>query len=119
MEEVQLDDIIGMAVVFIIISVLIYALLKQIKYTKSIKGIVGNTLFRKQLRRKNKIMTVTLLAVLLFFTMNILSGLNIVTSIYISNDSTALGTFVSFFVYLYAKFAMTPKKTNQPKSLYN
>lgn len=119
MEEIQLNDVVGIAVVFIIISVLAFALLKQIKYTKSLDNMVANTLFLKQLKRKSKIITVTLLAVLLFFTMNILTGLNIISSIYISNNFTALGTFVSFFVYLYAKFAMAPKNPIQPKSLYN
>jgi len=119
MEEIQLNDVVGIAVVFIIISVLAFALLKQIKYTKSLDSMVANTLFLKQLKRKSKIMTVTLLAVLLFFTMNILTGLNIISCIYISNNFTAFGTFVSFFVYLYAKFAMAPKNPIQPKSLYN
>ena len=110
-----MDDIIGFAVVLIIISGLVYALLNQIKYSKASESIVGSPLFRKQLKRKNKVMNVTLFGVLLFFTLNIISGLNNA----ISNNFTALGTFVCFFIYLYAKFAMPPKQLDQPGGLYN
>lgn len=114
-----MNDVIGIAIVFIIIAVLTFALLKQIKYTKSLNNRAANTLFLKQLKKKNKIMAVTLIAVLLFFTLNILTGLSIISSIYLSNNFTALGTFISFFVYIYAKFAMAPKNPVQPKRLYN
>lgn len=104
-----MDDIIGYAVVFIIISGLIYALVKQIDDTKSSGNSGGNPLFRKQLKRKNKVMTATLFGILLFFTLNIISG---VTSMPVSNSITVIGIFVSFSFYIYAKFVMPPKEEN-------
>lgn len=43
MEVIQLNGVIGMAVVFITISVLTYALLKQIKNTKNLDRSVFNS----------------------------------------------------------------------------
>lgn len=114
-----MDEMIGYAVVFIIISGLVYALVKQIRETRSNEHIVGSPLFQKQLNRKNKIMTITLFGVLVFYTLNIVSSLNIVSTIPISNSFTALGTFVSFSVYLYAKFVLKPQQLNHRRSLYN
>ena len=110
-----MDDIIGFAVVLIIISGLVYALLNQIKYSR-ISG-VGSPLFKKQLKRKNKVMTVSLFGVLLFYTLNIVSGLNIVSNLTFLNNFTSLGAFVSLIIFLYTKFAMTPKQVD--RSLYN
>ncbi|MBD8033133.1 MULTISPECIES: 4-aminobutyrate aminotransferase [Solibacillus] len=112
-----MDDIIGFAVVLIIISGLVYALLNQIKYSKASESIVGSPLFRKQLKRKNKVMTVSLFGVLLFYTLNIVSGLNIVSNLTFLNNFTSLGAFVSLIIFLYTKFAMTPKQVD--RSLYN
>lgn len=108
-----MDEMIGYAVVFIIISGLIYTLVKQIKETRCSQHIEGSPLFRKQLNRKNKIMTVTLFGILVFYTLNIVSVLPIASSIPLLNSFTALGTFVSFSVYLYAKFVMKPRQLNQ------
>ena len=105
-----MDDIIGYAVVFFIISGLIYALVKQIDDTKSSENSGGNPLFRKQLQRKNKVMTATLFGILLFFTLNIISG---ITSMPVSNSITVIGIFGSFSFYIYAKFVMSPKEENQ------
>ena len=93
-----MDDIIGYAVVFIIISGLIS------------ENSGGNPLFRKQLKRKNMMMTATLFGILLFFTLNIISG---ITSMPVSNSITVIGIFVSFSIYLYAMFVMPPKEENQ------
>ncbi|MBD8036735.1 4-aminobutyrate aminotransferase [Solibacillus sp. A46] len=93
-----MDDIIGYAVVFIIISGLIS------------ENSGGNPLFRKQLKRKNMMMTATLFGILLFFTLNIISG---ITSMPVSNSITAIGIFGSFSFYIYAKFVMSPKEENQ------
>lgn len=47
-----MDEIIGYAVVFIIIAGLFYALVKQIKETRSSEHIAGSAVFRKQMARK-------------------------------------------------------------------
>ena len=112
-----MDDIIGFAVVLIIISGLVYALLNQIKYSKASESIVGSPLFRKQLKRKNKVMTVSLFGVLLFYTLNIVSTLDIASNITRLNNFTSLATLVSLIIFLYAKFAMPPKQVDQ--SLHN
>ena len=108
-------DMIGFVVVLIIISGLVYALLNQIKYSR-ISG-VGSPLFRKQLKRKNKVMTVSLFGVLLFYTLNIVSTLDIASNITRLNNFTSLATLVSLIIFLYAKFAMPPKQIDQ--SLHN
>lgn len=102
-----MDEIIGFAVVGIIIAGLIYALIKQIIETKHSGSGVGSPLFRKQLARKNKVMTVALFGILVFYTLNIVSV--IASFIPVSKSFTGLGTLVSFSVYLYAKFAMKPQ----------
>ena len=114
-----MDDMIGFAVVLIIISGLVYALYNQIKYSKVSENIVGSPLFRKQLKRKNKVMTVSLFGVLLFYTLNIVSSLDIETYITHLNNFTSLATFVSLIIYFYAKFAMTPKQVDRLGSLHN
>ncbi len=100
-------DIIGSAVALLIILVLAYALVKQVRYTKMIEHMAMDSSVKKQWQRKHRVMTVALVAVLLCYTLNIVSAY---TTVALSNNGTALGTFVSFFVYIYAKFAMAPKQ---------
>jgi|SRR5690606_15251630 len=96
-----------------IIAGLIYALIKQIKETKHSGNGVVSPIIRKQLVRKNIVMTVALFGVLVFYTLNIVSV--IASFIPVSNSITGLGTLVSFSVYLYAKFAMKPPLANERK----
>ncbi|MER2048571.1 MAG: 4-aminobutyrate aminotransferase [Solibacillus sp.] len=112
-----MDEIIGYAVVFIIIAGLFYALVKQIKETRSSEHIEGSPLFRKQMARKNKVMTVALFGILVFYTLNILSG--IASSIQVSDSFTVRGTLLSFFVYFYARLVMKPKQVDHIRNLYN
>ena len=115
----MLDELIGKVVVFVIVLLLTFAFYNQFKYTKSIENVKGNALFSKQLKRKHKIMTVSLLGILVFYTMNICIGLNIISSLSFSSDFMAIGFFVSVVVYLYAKFAMNLQRIQQHKRLYN
>ena len=110
-----MDDMIGFAVVGIIIACLIYALIKQIKETKH-SGI-GSPLHRIQLARKNKVMTGALFGFLVFYILNILSG--ITSSIQISDNFTTRGALLSFFVYFFARIVMKPKQVNHSRNLYN
>ncbi|MEK5186192.1 4-aminobutyrate aminotransferase [Solibacillus sp. FSL W7-1324] len=112
-----MDEIIGYSAVGIIIAGLLYALLKQIKDTKHSGNDVGSPLFRKQVTRKNNVMTAALFGILVFFTLNIVSGLNIASTRL--NSFTGLGTMISFLVYLYAKFVMKPQQVEQCRKLYN
>lgn len=110
-----MDEMIGFAVVGIIIAGLTYALIKQIIETKLSGSNAVGPLFRKQMARKNKVMTVALIGVIVFYTLNIMSV--IASSIPVSNSFTVLGTLVSFIVYLYAKFAMKPQLGDQRRNL--
>ncbi|MGE7983376.1 4-aminobutyrate aminotransferase [Solibacillus sp. NPDC093137] len=110
-----MDDMIGFAVVGIIIAGLTYALIKQIKETKHSGNGIGSPLYRKQLARKNKVMTVALIGVIVFYTLNILSV--IASSIPVSNSFTVLGTFLSFFVYFFARIIMKPQLGDQRRNL--
>lgn len=112
-----MDDIIGFAVVGIIIACLIYALIKQIKETKHSGNCIGSPLYRKQLSRKNKVMTVVLFGILVFYTLNIVS--NITSSIQVSDNLTTRGTLLSFFVYFFARIIMKPKQVDHSRNLYN
>lgn len=112
-----MDEIIGYAVVCIIIAGLFYALVKQVKETRSSEHIVGSPMFRKQMARKNIVMTAALFGILVFFTLNIVSGIYITSTL--SNSFTNLATLISFFVYFFAKFAMKPKQGNLRRNLYH
>ena len=112
-----MDDMIGFAVVGIIIACLIYALIKQVIETKHSGSGVSNPMIRKQLVRKNIVMTVALLGILVFYTLNILSV--IAPFIPVSNSLTVLGTLLSFFVYFFARIIMKPKQANHSRNLYN
>ena len=112
-----MDDMIGFAVVGIIIACLIYALIKQIKETKHSGNCIGSPLYRKQLARKNKVMTIALFGILVFYTLNILSG--ITSSIQVSDSLTTRGTLLSFFVYFFARVVMKPKPNDYSRNLYN
>ena len=114
-----MDEMIGFAVVGIIIACLIYALIKQIKETKHSGNCIGSPLYRKQLARKNKVMTASLFGILVFYTLNIVSILNIASTIPVSNNFTGLGTLVSFLVYLYARILMKPKQVDHIRKLYH
>lgn len=114
----MLDEVIGKFVVLVIILLMTYAFIKQVNYTKSIAQLKENA-YSKQLKRKHKFMTISLFGILVFFTMNIVVGLNIISSLYVSSDFTAIGAFVSVIVYLVAKFAMKTQRIQQPKRLYN
>lgn len=111
-----MDEIIGYAVVFIIIAGLFYALVKQIKETRSSEHIAGSALFRKQMARKNIVMTTALFGILVFYTLNIVSGLNFTSTRL--NSFTGLGTWISFFVYFYARLVMKPKQVDHIRKLY-
>lgn len=111
-----MDDIIGTIVIFVIILALIYALLKQIRYTKWIGNNIENPLLRKKLKRKNIIMTVSLFGLLIFYTINISIAFGIMSEMYITSNFTAIGIIVSFIIYLVAKFIIKPKNS---KNLYN
>ncbi|BAK15319.1 4-aminobutyrate aminotransferase [Solibacillus silvestris StLB046] len=112
-----MDEIIGYAVVFIIIAGLFYALVKQIKETRSSEHIAGSALFRKQMARKNIVMTAALFGILVFYTLNIVSG--IAPSIQVSDSFTARATLLSFFVYFYARLIMKPKQVDHIRKLYH
>lgn len=112
-----MDEIIGYAVVFIIIAGLFYALVKQIKETMSSEHIAGSAVFRKQMARKNIVMTVALFGILVFYTLNIVSGLNFTSTRL--NSFTSLGTWISFFVYFYARLVMKPKQVDHIRNLYH
>lgn len=112
-----MDDMIGFAVVGIIIACLIYALIKQIKETKNSGNGIGSPLYRKQLARKNKVMTVALFGFLVFYILNVVSG--ITSSIQISDNFTARGALLSFFVYFFARIVMKPKQVDHSRNLYN
>ena len=112
-----MDDMIGFAVVGIIIACLIYALIKQVIETKHSVSGVGSPMIRKQLVRKNIVMSVALLGILVFYTLNILSV--IASFITVSNNLTVLGTLLSFVVYFYARIVMKPKQVNHSRNLYN
>lgn len=112
-----MDDMIGFAVVGIIIACLIYALIKQVIETKHSVSGGGSPMIRKQLVRKNIVMSVALLGILVFYTLNILSV--IASFIPVSNNLTVLGTLLSFVVYFYARIVMKPKQVNHSRNLYN
>ena len=119
MEKMKMDEMIGFAVVGIIIACLIFALIKQVIETKHSGNGMGSPLYRKQLARKNKVMTVALSGILVFYTLNIVSILNIASAIPVSNNFTGLGTWVSLLVYLYARIVMKPKQVDRSRNLYN
>ncbi|MFS0876019.1 4-aminobutyrate aminotransferase [Solibacillus isronensis] len=112
-----MDDMIGFSVVGIIIACLIYALIKQVIETKHSGSGVGSRMIRKQLVRKNIVMTIALLGILVFYTLNIVSV--IASFIPVSNSLTALGTWLSFVVYFYARIVMKPKQVDHSRNLYN
>ncbi len=112
-----MDDMIGFAVVGIIIACLIYALIKQVIETKHSVSGVGSQMFRKQLVRKNIVMSVALFGFLVFYILNVVSG--ITSSIQISDNFTARGALLSFFVYFFARIVMKPKQVNHSRNLYN
>lgn len=100
-----MDEMIGFAVVGMIFAVLIYALIKQVIETKHSGSGVGSAL-RKQMARKNIVMTIALLGALVFYTFNILSV--IISLIPVSNNLTVQGTWLSFLVYFFARIVMKP-----------
>ncbi|MEK4387145.1 4-aminobutyrate aminotransferase [Solibacillus sp. FSL W7-1464] len=108
-----MGEMIGFAVVGIIIAGLTYALIKQVIETKRSGSNVAGPLFRKQMAGKNKVMTIALLGILVFYTLNILSVIS--SSIPVSNSLTVQGTWLSFLVYFVAKFAMKPQLADQRK----
>lgn len=112
-----MDEMIGYAVVGIIIACLIYALIKQIKETKHSGNCIGSPLYRKQLARKNIVMTIALFGILVFYTLNIVS--NITSSIQVSDSLTTRGTLLSFLVYFFARVVMKPKPNDYSRNLYN
>ena len=112
-----MDDMIGFSVVGIIIACLIYALIKQVIETKQSVSGVGSPMIRKQLVRKNKVMTVALFGFLVFYILNVVSG--ITSSIQISDNFTARGALLSFFVYFFARIVMKPKQVDYSRNLYN
>lgn len=103
-----MKDVIGIVVALLIIAVLLYALVKQWNYTKSIDNRMVNAVVKKQLKRKHRVMTISLAAVLVCYTVNIVGGV----AMGLASNVTAIGTFVSFFMYIYAKFAMAPKQAS-------
>ena len=116
---IQMDDISGTIIVFFIILALIYALLKQIRYTKWIGNNIDNPFLRKKIKRNNKIMTFSLFGVLIFYIINISIAFDIMSEKYITSNFTSIGIIVSFIIYIVAKFFIKPKSLNQSKNLYN
>lgn len=112
-----MDDIIGTIVVFFIILALIYALLKQVRYTKWIGNNIDNPFLRKKIKRNNKIMTFSLFGVLIFYIINISIAFDIMSEKYITSSFSSIGIIVSFIIYIVAKFFIKPKSLNQSKNL--
>ena len=110
-----MDEMIGFAVVGMIIAVLIYALIKQVKETKQSFSGGESAMIRNQLVRKNIVMTIALLGILVFYTLNILSVIS--STIPVSNSLTVQGTWLSFLVYFFARIVMKPKLVNQRRNL--
>ena len=113
-----MDDVVGSIVVFSIIFVLIFALSKQIQYTKEIKSRFANSITLQKLNRKYKIMNVALSGIILFYMLNVFVGLGFVSNTYFSSNITAVGVYISLILYLISKFSMDPKNTKFSKSLY-
>lgn len=113
-----MDDVIGVVVVFGIIFVLIYVLAKQIQYRKEIEGAYANSVTLQKLKRKNSIMIVSLSGIIIFYTLNLLIGLGLVSSNYVSSNVTSIGFFISFIIFLISKFCLDPKERRFPKSLF-
>lgn len=91
-----MDEVLGYLVVLGIIGLLIYELIRQIKDFKFIKK-------EKSTSNKNLIMIFSLLGVILFYSLNILVGLGIIESEYVTSGSTSIGITISLAVYIIAK----------------
>ncbi|WP_107838149.1 4-aminobutyrate aminotransferase [Metasolibacillus meyeri] len=113
-----MEEFIGLIVVFVLIIGLVYALVKQIQDTQRIKDI-SNSSIRKSLKRKLIIMNISLLGIIIFFSLNVMIRFSIISSNYISSNESSLGVFCSLIIYIFAKVIMSPKKTDSLLKLRN
>ncbi len=97
-----MDEILGFIVVIGIIGLLMYELIRQIKVFKSTKN--------GRFSINSCIMFFSLFGILIFYCLNILVALDFITNEYITSNSTSIGTFLSFAVYIIVKFRKNNKK---------
>ena len=114
-----MDELIGKVVVFAIVVLLTFASVRQFNYTKSLNDLKDDSLYSKQLKRKHRILTVSLIGILLSYTLNICIVFNIIPGLSFLNDLSAKAMFLSIIVYFYTKYVMKPHRRQQPKRLYS
>lgn len=100
----KLGDVLSVIGLIIIISALLFALTKQIQAMKKIalETITGSVNAKKLMQ--HRLMTMSLAGMTIFYVLNILTGF--VEGNVILGNATAIGAFICFGVYVFAKFRM-------------
>lgn len=97
-----MGELLGFIVVFGVIGLLIFELVRQMKaFSFTDKG---------RFNWKNTMMIVSLFGILLFFSLNLLVGMKVIVNDYITSNGTSIGVYASFIVHMIAKFGFRNKK---------
>lgn len=98
-----MDDMLGYVIAQGIIGILLYELVRQMRdYTVAKKGELSS--------KNDLLMIISLTGIILFYSLNILMRIGVVSDAYITSNITAIGVFVSLIAYVLAKFRK--KKTS-------
>lgn len=103
-----MDDPIGYAIVAIVIVGSIYGLVKQIQLTLSIKSDSKSDK-RKRLLYSNYLTSVSLMGLIISYILNVLVGLEVIQSYFITSNSTGVGCIFFLAILLISRFIITPR----------
>ena len=97
-----MDEFLGFIIVLGILGLLIYSLIRRIKEFRLADG--------EKVTSNSGIMIISLFAIILFYSLNILVGIGVIVNEYVTSNSTSIGAFISFGVYGFARFRLNNEK---------
>lgn len=103
-------NIIEILVILTIFSGLIYSFAKHLKLVRTPPNFVNSDSGKKT----NIIlisMSTALFGLILFYSLNILTGLGFISNSFLSSNVTALGAFISLIIYVILRFNLPTKNS--------
>ena len=97
-----MDEFLGFIVVLGILGLLVYSLIRRMKEFKSADG--------EKVTSNSGIMMISLFGILVFYSLNVLVSMGGIVNGYVTSNSTSIGAFISFGVYVIARFRSNNEK---------
>jgi len=92
-----MDEVLGYVIALGIIGLLLYELVRQMRdYRVAKKGKISG--------KNGRLMIISLTGIIVFYSLNILMRIGVVSDAYITSNITAIGVFVSLVAYVLVKF---------------